>query len=130
MKKVFIYSQTLLLLKGIDQLLKEGIAGIQTEQVYKMESLKDYLQNHLSDLFIVHLDFTIDSPEYLVKQLTEVPIQAPLLILTDNITTAQKLFIDHAEEIQFLDIRNTVTKIIQAVTGMLGTNESHIPSHD
>jgi hypothetical protein len=130
MKKVFIYSETLLLLKGIDQLLKEGIAGIQTEQVYKMDSLKECLHSYISDLFILHLDFTIDSPEYLVKQLTETAIQAPLLILTDDITTAQNLFIDNVKEIQFLDIRNTVTKITQAVVNMLGTDESEILSHD
>ena len=125
MKKILIYSETLLLLKGIDQLLKEGISDIHTEQVHTVELLKKHLYEKKSNLFILHLDFSTGNPDYLAKHIIELQIEIPLLILTDDTSMAQKLFLDNMEGIYFLDIRNTVAEITQMAVRMLNSGGSH-----
>lgn len=115
----------MLFLKGIDQLLKEGIPYIETAPVHRIESLKTQLLNQTHDLFIVHLDFTIENPAYLMKHLTEEPLVVPLLILTDEPAMAEQLFQDTVEKIYFLDIRNTVTNITQKVISILNSKEQN-----
>ncbi len=72
----------------------------------------------------------MDSPEYLLKHITEIPFHIPLLILTDNIEMAQKTCADFIEDTHFLDIRNTIPKISGTVISILGNDNLHNTSND
>lgn len=119
MKKILIYSETMLYLKGIDLLINEGIDDIQTKCSNHFIGFKELASKENHALIILHIDFLGVQNKNQKNIISLLPLQIPVLILTDDTVNAAKLFPQHIDHICFLDVKNTATKIISMATSML-----------
>ena len=119
MKKILIYSETMLYLKGIDLLINEGIQDIKTNCANSVTTYKELVSRQSYALIILHIDFLGTTSKNQGKVISLLPPQTPILILTDDTVSAGKLFPSVVDHICFLDVKNTATKIISMATSML-----------
>jgi hypothetical protein len=119
MKKILIYSETMLYLKGIDLLINEGIQDIQTNCANSVTTYKELVSRQSYALIILHIDFLGTTSKNQGKIISLLPPQTPILILTDDTVNAGKLFPSVVDHIYFLDVKNTATKIISMANNML-----------
>lgn len=119
MKKILIYSETMLYLKGIDLLINEGIDDIQTKCSNHFNGFKELVSKESPALIILHIDFLTTKSKNQEKIISILPPQTPVLMLTDDTVSAGKLFPSHTDHICFLDVKNTATKIISMANNLL-----------
>ena len=119
MKKILIYSETMLYLKGIDLLINEGIHDIKTNCANSFTSLKAIISKENHALIILHLDFLGETSKNIGNITSLLHSQIPVLILTDDTVNAGKLFPIDTDHICFLDVKNTAAKIISMANNML-----------
>ncbi|MBL0883665.1 MAG: hypothetical protein IBJ16_10035 [Chitinophagaceae bacterium] len=125
MKKILIYSETMLYLKGIDLLINEGIHNIETTCANSFTRFKELVSPEKHALIILHIDFLAETNKNQVKITSLLPAQTPILILTDDTVNAGKLFPFIVDHICFLDVKNTATKIISMANNMLSMTNSN-----
>lgn len=121
MKKILIYSETMLYLKGIDLLINEGINDIRTKCANNFTAFKELLSKESHALIILHLDFLNDAGKNQRHIISILPQHTPVLILTDDTIDAGKLFPATTDHICFLDVKNTASKILSMANKMLST---------
>lgn len=119
MKKILIYSETMLYLKGIDLMINEEIDDIQTKCNNHFTEFKELVSKETHALIILHIDFLGGASKKNENIPSLLPPQIPVLILTDDTVNAGKLFPINTDHICFLDIKNTANKIISMVANML-----------
>ena len=119
MKKILIYSETMLYLKGIDLLINEGIHDIQTKCLNNFTTFQELVSKESDALIILHLDFLSDSSKNQKSITSVLPLQTPVLILTDDTVNAGKLLPMHTDHLCFMDVKNSAATIIAMVNNML-----------
>lgn len=119
MKKILIYSETMLYLKGIDLLINEGIHDIKIIRANSFTTCKEWISKESYALIILHIDFLNTTSNNQGKIISLLPSQTPILVLTDDTVSAGKLFPSLVDHICFLDVKNTATKIISMANNML-----------
>lgn len=119
MKKILIYSETMLYLKGIDLLINEGVDDIQTNCSNHFTGFKELVSKESYALIILHIDFLTAKSKNQEKIISLLPPQTPVLILTDDTVSAGKLFSLHTDHICFLEVKNSANKIISMANNLL-----------
>ncbi|MDZ4071842.1 MAG: hypothetical protein U1C70_08465 [Sediminibacterium sp.] len=125
MKKILIYSETMLYLKGIDLLINEGIQDIKTKCANSFSAFQELISKESHAMIILHINFLGKQNKHLENITSVLPPKIPVLILTDNIVNVGKLFPVANDLICLLDVRNTDTKIISMANKLLGISSSN-----